>query len=294
MRNASSWNWKSLPWACPSNRPGELPEDSFRNRDRDRNIGSERRSGNAGESDRRQERKAVFVLETLEQFDGFGGGFPVRLVGSITLVLYGDEHSVGHSGGFASFSSVVKRFRLSRRTCRVCGPPCRGVVLGRPAGRSVLTIGTVDDVTGYPHVKNLTDTRAGESVLLKMFAPGDLLPSVVSSARSPREEERPGALTVCVFKEGSLLGQLIEVGGPGNRVTVAANCICLMVVVRRSGRTFLTGTGEAAKPKGQPGSRVRISLVPKEIQAFSYAAGRVGEWSCSTWQCLTRIFGRFA
>ena len=45
-----------------------------------------------------------------------------------------------------------------------------------------------------------------------------------------REGGAPGALTVCVFKEGSLLGQLIEVGGPGNRVTVAADCICLKVV----------------------------------------------------------------
>ena len=120
--------------------------------------------------------RLFFLLETLEQFDGFSGGFPVRLVGSITLVLYGDEHSVGHSGGFASFKFGGEAVQVEAGVLAGCvGLLARDVVLGRPAGRDALTIGAVDDVTGYPHVKNLTDTRAGESVLLKMFAPGDLL-----------------------------------------------------------------------------------------------------------------------
>ena len=38
-----------------------------------------------------------------QEFDGFGSGLVVRLIGTVSFIANGDEHAMGHAGGLPVF-----------------------------------------------------------------------------------------------------------------------------------------------------------------------------------------------
>ena len=161
----------------------------------------------------REEEGFVVLLQVLQQLDRLGGGLPVRLVGTISNVIDGNEHAIRHFGRlpalqFGGELIEVQAGIVSRRV----GFFARHVVLGRPACGHIRPIGTCDDVSGNAHVKDLTYPRAGKTILEEMLAPSNpLVPLTATSHKACPRRSAHGALAIGVAEERPLLRQLVEV-----------------------------------------------------------------------------------
>lgn len=196
----------------------------------------------------------ALVLVLSKELDGLTGGLVVRLIRAVAFVTHRDEHAMGHTGGLPPFKSPREDVQIQ------AGVVARGVSLlaGRvelfgPRRGDIKPICSGDDVTGNPHVVNLTCSSAVESVGLEVLAQIDpRLGSVVAAVHEGGAGRSTGkALAVGSIKDHCGCCESIYIRSLADLITVAPKDAGLKVIRDEKEDVFnlRSGVGEGREKK---------------------------------------------
>lgn len=113
------------------------------------------------------------VLVFLQEIDRLRGRLVIGLIRAVALVFYTDKHPIRHLRGFPplQFGCEDVKVEASVVSRRVSFVSLR-IEAFRPALGNIHAVCSGDDVSGHPHVKDLSNSGTVASVILEVFSHG--------------------------------------------------------------------------------------------------------------------------